>query len=82
MAMHFMPELESVYNDQDIIDFTYRYVEHGKWTQPDPCAPFDGNVGNRGITYGPDGNGGCILDTDPSDGIGRYPELHGTDRDG
>jgi hypothetical protein len=25
------------------------------------------------ITYGPDGNGSCIKDTDPSDGIGRFP---------
>jgi len=32
---------------------------------------------NYGITFGPDGSGGCILDTDPSDGIGRFPERHG-----
>ncbi|MFH2010090.1 MAG: hypothetical protein ABI333_26065 [bacterium] len=36
---------------------------------------------NYGVTYGPDGNGGCIPDTDPSDGIGRFPLLHGTSTD-
>ena len=30
-----------------------------------------------GVTYGPDGAGGCILDNDPSDGIGRFPLRHG-----
>jgi hypothetical protein len=34
-----------------------------------------------GQLYGPDGHGGCILDTDPSDGIGRFPQLHGSNRD-
>ncbi len=38
---------------------------------------------NYGITFGPDPDhpGECIKDTDPSDGIGRYPELHGTYKD-
>lgn len=35
-----------------------------------------------GVTYGPDGNGGCILDQDPSDGIGRFPWRHGLNVDG
>ncbi len=30
-----------------------------------------------GVMYGPDGSGGCILDTDESDGTGRFPLLHG-----
>ena len=30
-----------------------------------------------GKEFGPDGNGGCILDSDASDGIGRYPQFHG-----
>jgi len=34
-----------------------------------------------GVTYGPDGAGGCIPDTDPSDGIGRFPLLHGSSTD-
>jgi hypothetical protein len=36
---------------------------------------------NYGVTYGPDGSGGCILDTDPSDGTGRFPPLHGASTD-
>jgi hypothetical protein len=35
-----------------------------------------------GVTYGPDGAGGCIADTDPSDGIGRFPLRHGINADG
>lgn len=34
-----------------------------------------------GVTYGPDGHGGCIPDNDPSDGIGRFPLLHGSNAD-
>jgi hypothetical protein len=34
-----------------------------------------------GVLYGPDGVGGCILDTDESDGTGRFPLLHGTSAD-
>lgn len=82
VAMLLMPELKPVYNNNDLEQVTYRYVNHWKWTQPDPCAPFDGNPANRGITYGPDGSGGCIADTDPSDGIWRYPNLHGSKWDG
>jgi hypothetical protein len=39
---------------------------------------------NYGITFGPDSShpGDCIRDTDPSDGIGRFPELHYTEADG
>jgi hypothetical protein len=35
-----------------------------------------------GVAYGPDGEGGCILDEDPSDGTGRFPLLHGANVDG
>jgi len=44
----------------------------------------DGNGGGGsayGVTYGPDSKGGCIQDTDGSDGIGRFPQLHGTSKD-
>lgn len=34
------------------------------------------NDPNYGVLYGPDGNGSCILDTDPSDGTGRRPQYH------
>jgi len=35
-----------------------------------------------GVTYGPNGQGGCIVDTDTSDGRGRFPQLHSTNADG
>ncbi len=44
----------------------------------DLTASWDAGYGK---TYGPDGSGGCIPDTDPSDGIGRFPERHGTNAD-
>jgi hypothetical protein len=34
-----------------------------------------------GVLYGPDGEGGCIIDKDESDGLGRFPLLHGTNAD-
>ena len=30
------------------------------------------------MEYGPDGVGGCILDADATDGLGRFPDLHGS----
>jgi hypothetical protein len=48
-------------------------------------SPFcDGSANwsaHYGVTYGPNGAGDCILDNDPSDGIGRFPLLHGTNAD-
>jgi hypothetical protein len=83
LALHLMPELKEVWNNQVLIDYVERWVTHGAWTQPDPCAPHDGNWDHYGVTYGPDPDnpGTCILDTDPSDGIGRFPERHGISRD-
>ena len=34
-----------------------------------------------GKTFGPDGQGGCIKDTDPSDGTGRFPFQDGATPD-
>lgn len=34
-----------------------------------------------GKDFGPDGQGSCIKDTDPGDGIGRFPTLHGSAKD-
>jgi hypothetical protein len=82
LALHLMPVMKTVWYNQAFFDYVDRWVNLGTWTQPDPCAPYDGNPAHYGITYGPDGNGGCILDKDPSDGIGRFPTLHGTNADG
>ncbi len=110
-ALRLMPELVPVFNHEAFLTYVDRWVDHGAWTQPDPCAPPDGicaggegagepcTTANEpevctgedafcdttvnwdthyGVTYGPDGEGGCIADTDASDGTGRFPLLHGT----
>ncbi len=57
-------------------------------SEPNPCtgeeAYCDLTVSwdtEYGVSYGPDGAGGCILDTDASDGTGRFPQLHGASTD-
>jgi hypothetical protein len=79
LVAYMFPEAQLVVNRAIFYEFVERFVGNGTWTQPDPCAGFDGNYSNFRITFGPDGNGGCILDKDPSDGIGRYPQLHFSD---
>ncbi len=79
LALHLMPALKTVWNNPVFFDYVDRWVNFGGWTQPDPCAPAKGSYG---VDYGPDGKGGCIKDTDPSDGIGRFPKVHGTNADG
>ncbi len=81
LACHLMPELKSLWIHDRFFEYVDRYVNEGLWTQPDPCAPADDDWSNYGVTFGPDGKGGCIKDTDPSDGVGRFPELHGTGAD-
>jgi hypothetical protein len=82
LALHLMPVMKTVWDNQVFFDYVDRWVNQGAWSQPDTCAPYDGNPSNYGVTYGPDGNGGCIKDTDPSDGIGRFPDNHGINVDG
>ena len=56
--------------------------------EPEVCTGDDGSCDlparwdeDYGVLYGPDGEGGCIPDTDDSDGIGRFPQLHGSNTD-
>lgn len=81
LALHLMPQLEPVWNDPTFIAYADRWVTHGTWTQPDPCAPAQGT---NGVDYGPDPSnpGDCIRDTEPGDGVGRFPSAHGEDADG
>lgn len=83
LSFHLMPPMKQVWNNQQIFSYADRWVNFGAWTQPDPCAPHDGNWANYGITYGPDPHspGDCIKDKNPDDGIGRFPTLHGSNRD-
>ncbi|MRS97651.1 hypothetical protein GJQ57_03180 [Ralstonia pickettii] len=64
LILRLMPHLQCLWNNPDLVAYADRWVNFGAWTQPDP--------------YAPHGNG--APDTDPSDGIGRYPALHGTNR--
>jgi len=81
LACHLMPEVKALWTDEHFFEYVDRYVSQGLHTRPDPCAPAESNWSNYGRTFGPDGNGGCIKDTDPSDGIGRFPHLHGENAD-
>jgi hypothetical protein len=51
-----------------------------------PCGQGSGkcqlDMQDYGVTWGPSGAPGkCIEDTDPSDGVGRFPDLHGANKD-
>ena len=54
----------------------------GEGGQPGGQIAGAGALEPRFVTYGPDGSGGCILDTDASDGTGRFPQNHQADADG
>lgn len=83
-ALELMPSLKNVFNFPGLKIYTDRWASTGFFTQPDTCAPpsdpanFDSDYG---VTFGPDGSGGCIPDLDNSDGIGRFPQTHGTKND-
>jgi len=78
LALRLMPALRCIWEASDFLAYEDRWVERGAFTQPDPCAPYDGDPDHYGVTYGPDGMGGCIADADASDGVGRFPAVHGT----
>lgn len=92
LVMQLMPVLKQYWDIPALHDYVDRMVSHGALTQPDPCAPPDPrdiaasisitDPGTHyGVTFGPDGNGSCIKDTDPSDGVGRFPAQDGVARD-
>ncbi|MBA4387616.1 MAG: hypothetical protein C0404_06515 [Verrucomicrobia bacterium] len=82
LAVQLMPALKAIYDYPILLEYADRWVTTGCWTQPDDCAPYDGNPANYGITFGPDGHGGYIKDSNPADGMGRFPGMHGADKDG
>ena len=77
-----VPEIKEVWNNEDFFAYVDRWVEMGTIAQPDPCAPPGKHWKDYGVTFGPDGSGGCIQDRDSSDGVGRFPERHGATPDG
>ena len=77
LAFDLIPGLKDIWFNDDLFEYVHRSMNVGTWSQPDPCAPYDGVASNYGKTFGPDGLGSCIRDTNPSDGIGRFPSRHG-----
>jgi len=73
--------MKSLWKNLPFFGYVDRWVSVGTWTQPDPCAPSDGDWNNYGVTYGPDGSGDCLKDTNPNDGVGRFPQKHGENKD-
>ncbi|MFP4661917.1 MAG: Ig-like domain-containing protein [Halanaerobiales bacterium] len=76
LASHLMPELKEAWDMEvwsKMENYTDRWVLHGRWTLPDPAAPFDGNPENYEITYGTDKETGQLIT-----GNGRFPDDHGT----
>lgn len=82
LACELMPALKKVWNDPAFFEYVERWTNRGAWTQPDPCAPVDSSWALYGVTFGPDGDGGCIPDTDSTDGVGRFPGRHEVNPDG
>ncbi len=81
LAMRFVGG-EEVFTYEPFFEYADRWMEHGAWTQPDPCAHAQRGRGvpsmdDYGVTFGPDGAVGCIED---EEGLGRYPDLHGHNR--
>ena len=88
LIMELVPALKTIWPFQELIDYAERWVTHGAWTQPDPCAP-----PSRGGGHNPE-TGMCILDPNLAyfnnrddfackEGLecGRFPELHGVSTD-
>jgi peptidoglycan hydrolase-like protein with peptidoglycan-binding domain len=100
LAITLMPALQTAWPTGYRValkNYAERFVSTGAWAQPDPCAPYDGNPANYGVTYGPDSSnpGMCILDTDleyynssidfacqAGQQCGRFPTSHGAGTDG
>lgn len=88
LAVLLIPQVRALWKNHSFFQYADRWVEEGTLSQPDPCAPLPVNLNEDnwsslyGMTFGPDGRGGCIKDNDPSNGTGRFPQLHGSNVDG
>ncbi len=82
-CFYLMPALREVSSDGELFVYAERWIEHGAWAQPDPCAPAGSTMAEYGVSFGPDPEnpGDCIRDTDASDGTGRFPDRHGVNAD-
>jgi hypothetical protein len=67
--------LERKWNSDAFLQYADRWVNHGAWASPDPCAGYNGSPAGHGSQYGPTTSGRCIQ------GAGRYLDKHGSSKD-
>lgn len=88
LILKLIPALKTIWPFQEVIDYAERWVTHGTWAQPDPCAPVSRGGGHDSAT------GMCILDPNLAyynsrddfackEGLecGRFSERHGINAD-
>jgi hypothetical protein len=84
LSLRMIPAMQAAWgaNLNNFLTYVDRWVNQGTHFQPDPCAPV-GAPSDYKRTWGPDPSkpGDCIRDTNASDGIGRFPQLHAQSRD-
>jgi len=66
--------LKREWKNDAFFEYVERWVTHGAWTKPDPCAGYNGIPSDYNIKFGGEEN--CIL------GNGRFINLHGEGKDG
>lgn len=74
LVIHLM-DIQSKWSNDAFLHYVDRWVNHGVWAKPDPCAGYNGAPADYGKKYGPTNAQNCIY------GNGRYMNKHGTNRD-
>ncbi|NLD47978.1 MAG: hypothetical protein GX660_12415 [Clostridiaceae bacterium] len=77
LCSNLMPVLKEAWPSKErkiVESYVERWMSFGTLSSPDTCAPATSSMDDYGVLFGPDGRGGCIVDTDTSDGIGRFPD--------
>lgn len=75
LAVHLL-DLEEMWNNPAFLNYVDRWVSHGVWSRPDPCAASNGSPDDYLAIYGAGPDGQCLT------GAGRYLEKHGQNADG
>ena len=65
--------LKTNWDNNAFFDYIERWVKHGTWAKPDPCAPYNGVPNQYGIKWG--GDKTCVQ------GAGRFISRHGISKD-
>ena len=68
-----MLDLKRKWNHDAFFQYIDRWVEHGTWASPDPCASYNNNPNDGGKHWG--GSPTCVK------GNGRSIDKHGTNKD-